>query len=217
MFGYFFDDAAEVLANPRGDVIIADGRNHVELTDERYDVIVTDPPPPISSAGVSVISSYEYYLAGRARLSDGGVMMQWMPRGQSIEEFRAHIRSFDRAFPHAIVMYGPGQHGYLLLGSEAALELREGPMRSVLARPGVLEDLGAASDSPAATADEWIEVIRSLVLVEGHEVMRLAGDGPLITDDRPLPEYFALRRYLGPAVPAETPERVRALAGALRP
>ena len=49
MFGFYFPDAAQILANPNGHVIIADGRNHMELTDKRYDIIVTDPPPPIES------------------------------------------------------------------------------------------------------------------------------------------------------------------------
>ncbi len=35
MFGYYYPDAAEVLADPNGRVIIADGRNHLELVDER--------------------------------------------------------------------------------------------------------------------------------------------------------------------------------------
>ena len=43
-----------------------DGRNYIELTDRHYDIIVTDPPPPIESSGVSVISSLEYYR-GRPR------------------------------------------------------------------------------------------------------------------------------------------------------
>ena len=47
MFGTYYYDAASVLANPNGRVIIADGRNHIELTDRHYDIIVTDPPPPI--------------------------------------------------------------------------------------------------------------------------------------------------------------------------
>jgi hypothetical protein len=213
MFGWFYDDAEQVLANPRGDVIISDGRNHVELTDERYDIIVTDPPPPIESAGVSVISSYDYYLAGRERLTEGGVMMQWMPNGQSVDEFRAHIRSFDAAFTHTMVMFGPGGYGFLLLGSEAPLELRDDNMRATLERPGVLEDLGSAFDSPASTVEEWIPLIRSLVLAEGADVERLAGDGPLITDDRPLPEYFVLRRALGPRSPQASDEAVRALVG----
>ncbi len=32
MFHHYFDDAGAVLANPRGRIVIADGRNHVELT-----------------------------------------------------------------------------------------------------------------------------------------------------------------------------------------
>ena len=56
MFGDFYPDAQAVLADPNGRVIIADGRNHVELTDRTYDIVVVDPPPPIESSGVSVIS-----------------------------------------------------------------------------------------------------------------------------------------------------------------
>ena len=51
MFGYYYPDADAVLADPNGQVIVADGRNHLELTTERYDIIVTDPPPPIESSG----------------------------------------------------------------------------------------------------------------------------------------------------------------------
>ena len=46
MFGFYYPDATAVLADPAGRVIVADGRNHLELTDERFDIIVTDPPPP---------------------------------------------------------------------------------------------------------------------------------------------------------------------------
>jgi spermidine synthase len=42
MFGYFYPDASSVLANPNGRLIVTDGRNHMELTDQTYDIIVTD-------------------------------------------------------------------------------------------------------------------------------------------------------------------------------
>ncbi len=202
MFGTYYDDAAEVLANPNGRVIVADGRNHIELTDRRYDIIVTDPPPPVESAGVSVISSREYYQAGKARLNPGGIMMQWLPwSGQRLDEFMAHVRSFSAVFPEVMIAFGPGGYGAFMLGSEKPITFDPAAMDAVLARPGVTEDLSSAFDSPAHTAAEWAARIPSLVWISGSDVPRVVGDGPLITDDRPLPEYFLLRHAYGPSSP----------------
>ena len=71
MFHWFYDDADQVLADPLGRVIVADGRNHVELTEETYDFVVVDPPPPIESSGVSVISSLGFYRVGQGTATPG--------------------------------------------------------------------------------------------------------------------------------------------------
>jgi spermidine synthase len=205
MFGHFYPDAAAVLANPAGRVIVADGRNHVELTDRRYDIIVTDPPPPIESAGVSVISSREYYAAGKARLNPGGVMMQWVPYGQTIDEFRAHIRTFRNVFPNVLIAFGPGGNGFFMLGADDPVAFEPASIRAVLARPGVTGDLSSAYDSPEHDAAGWARRIPTLTWIAGDAVERFAGDGPLITDDRPLPEYFLLRHAFGPFSPRLSP------------
>ncbi|MDP9484172.1 MAG: fused MFS/spermidine synthase, partial [Chloroflexota bacterium] len=205
MFGTYYDDAASVLANPNGRMIIADGRNHIELTDRRYDIIVTDPPPPIESAGVSVISSEGYYAAGKARLTPGGVMMQWMPWGQTLEEFLAHIRSFRAVYPEVLIAFGPGGYGLFMLGSNDPIRFDPANVAAVLARPGVTEDLSSAFDSPEHDAAGWATKIPSLVWISGKDVARVAGDGPLITDDQPLPEYFLLRHAFGARSPQVSP------------
>jgi spermidine synthase len=209
MFGVFYPDAAAVLADPRGHLYIADGRNHVELTTHRYDIIVTDPPPPIEAAGVSVISSKEYYEAGRNRLNPGGVMMQWVPYGQTVDEFRAHVRTFRAVFPNVLIAYGPGGYGFLMIGSDQPLELREQDILAVLRRPNVLDDLSSAYDSPEHTEAGWVRLIQSLVWIQGDAVARFAGDGPLITDDRPLPEYFLFRHRFGPRSPRLSPQALQ--------
>ena len=199
---------------PNGRVIVADGRNHIELTDRRYDIIVTDPPPPVESAGVSVISSREYYQAGKARLNPGGVMMQWLPwSGQRLDEFLAHVRSFRAVFPEVIDRLRARRLRRVHARFGRADLVRPGERSTtVLARPGVTEDLSSAFDSPAHDAAGWAARIPSLVWISGDDVARVVGDGPLITDDRPLPEYFLLRHAFGPSSPRVEPALLRQLS-----
>src|SRR5260370_1186454 len=210
MFSNFYPDANQVLSNPKGRVIIADGRNYVELTNRLYDIAIADPPPPIESSGVSVISCLEFYQATKARLIRGGVMMQWVPLSQTLDEFKAHLRTFRSVFANVIVAQGPGGYGLYLLGSDAPIAFDESAIRTVLARPGVVDDLSSASDSPAHTMEQWVRLIPTFVRLSGDQVAGFAGSGALITDDHPLPEYFLLRHALGPPSPRLTSYAVRA-------
>lgn len=206
MFGWYFTDAQQVLADPRGRVIIADGRNYIELSDRTYDIIVVDPPPPIQSSGASVISSLEFYQAASRRLNPGGVMMQWVPIGQTVDEFRAAVRTFASVFPNVIVAVGPGGNGYFMLGSDGPLRLDPSNVQSILSRPGIVHDLSSAYDSPTMSLDGWAAEIPALVRLSGTGVMAFAGSGPYITDDDPLPEYFLLRQTFGSGSPDLTPQ-----------
>ena len=198
MFRYYYPDADQVLANPNGRVHIADGRNHLELVDEHFDIIVTDPPPPIQSSGVSVISSLEYYQAGRDHLTDGGVMMQWTPYGTTEKELKDHIRTFATVFPNVVAVKGFAGYGFYMLGSMQPVSLDPAIAATVLERPGVLEDVSGAFDSPTSTVDGWVAEIQTKTwLVGGDAVRAYAGPGPLITDDNPRPEYFLLRDLTG--------------------
>ncbi|HEX5828695.1 MAG TPA: hypothetical protein VFY23_14305 [Candidatus Limnocylindrales bacterium] len=213
MFGWFYDDADAVVANPDGRIIVADGRNHVELTDDQYDFIVVDPPPPIESSGVSVISTKEFYEASKARLVPGGVMMQWVPYGQTLDEFLAHVRSLLAVFPNVNVIAGAGGYGFYMLGSDGNVDLEDDAIREVLSRPGVLEDVNEAPDAGGRTVDQWVQTIQGLKWASGDELRDAVGDGPLITDDRPLPEYFIIRRLANPDAPRLTLPALRELTG----
>jgi len=198
MFRHFYPDADERLNDPRGDVIVADGRNHVELVDEAYDVIIVDPPPPIETAGVSVISTVEFYEAAKARLTPRGVMMQWVPYGQTLDEYLAHVRSFAAVFDHIRVIFGAGGYGTYMLGSDGHVDLTEDAIVKAITRPGVLEDVNSAPDSRGRSAEAWAAQLIANTWVTDEEVARVVGDGPLVTDDRPYPEYFLLRRIANP-------------------
>ena len=197
MFGFYYPDADAVRADPNGRIIIADGRNHLELATERFDIIVTDPPPPIESSGASVISSLEYYQAGHDHLTPGGVMMQWVPFGAPDADFKEHVRTYASVFPNVAVIRGAGGYGAYMLGSDEPLAFEPDVIRAVLARPGVLQDISSAYDSPATSVEDWVSVIARQQWLAGAAVTDYAGNGPLITDDHPRPEYFLLRRLFG--------------------
>ena len=214
MFGVFYADAPTYLADPKGRIIVADGRNHVELTSDHYDIIVVDPPPPIETAGVSVISSLEFYQAAKARLNPGGVMMQWIPYGQTIDEFKAHVRTYAAVFPHVIIAFGPGGAGTYMLGSNDPISFTPEAIQSVLSRPGVVQDISSTANAPQHDLAGWAALIPQLVWIQGDQVTKFAGDGPMVTDDHPLPEYFLLRHLFGPPSPRVTPKLLLSLTPA---
>jgi len=201
MFGYYYPDAAAVLANPNGRVIVTDGRNHLELTNDRYDIILTDPPPPIESSGAAVISSKEYYEAGRDHLTEAGIMMQWVPYGGAYDDLLDHIRTFASVFPNVTIVKGAGGYGMYMLGSSQPVAFDPASIREVLGRPGILADISSAYDSPDKTVEGWVRVIARQTWLTGDAVRQTAGPGPLITDDHPRPEYFLLRRLFGAGLP----------------
>ena len=132
-------------------------------------------------------------------------MMQWVPWGQTLDEFKAHVRTFRDVYPNVLIAFGPGGYGLFMLGSDDPLAFDPPNVRAILARPGVTEDLSSAFDSPEHDAAGWARRIPALVWIAGDAVERFAGDGPLITDDRPLPEYFLLRHAFGPPSPKVSP------------
>ena len=109
-----------------------------------------------------------------------------------------------------MIAFIPGGYGTFMFGSIKPICVDESSIREVLARPGVLADLAGAVDSPASAVDAWVHLIPDLVWIAGADVARFAGKGPLITDDRPITEYFLLRRLTGPVSAPMTAGTLRA-------
>ena len=208
MMGDFFPDATSVESNPNGQILIADGRNHVDLTTHSYDLLIVDPPPPMNGSGTAVLFSQEFYQSARARLNPGGVMMEWEVVNQTVDELRSHVKTFESVFEHVALAFSPARNGVMMLGSDDPIDITPAGIQSVLSRPGVVSDLSGAPDSPpgVTTAAAWQQQILDNVWLTGDDVGKFAAGGTLITDDRPYTEYDLLRHTFGPPSPRATRE-----------
>jgi spermidine synthase len=208
MFKDFYPDASQYTGNARGNIVIADGRNFLELTAHKYDLLIVDPPPPMNSSGTAVLFSQEFYQAAKARLNPGGVMLEWEYNGQTVADMRSQVRTFQSVYAHVtlIMSMRTNENGVLMMGSDSPIELKSEGMQAVLNKPGVLADLSGAPDSPAgvATAAQWQSYILSHVWLSDSGASQFAAGGTLITDDNPYTEYDMLRHILGPVSPGAT-------------
>jgi len=190
LFGYFHRDGDELLGSPRATVVIDDARRFLERTKERFDVIVIDPPPPIEAAGSSMLYSTEFYRVLAGRLAPGGIVQQWLPAAEP-----AVVASFAKAlgqsFPVVRCFGSAPELGHHFLASFSPIENRTA---------GEL-----AARVPAAAARDLIEwgpessVEAEFQAVLGNELplVRLIDEAPgvpALTDDRPINEYYFLRR-----------------------
>lgn len=96
----------EVFDDPRLRIIVADGRHYLKMTDEKYDIISSEPSYPYSQ-GVSQLFTYEFYKIVKDRLSDDGIFCQWIPLYLlSGSEYFSLIRTFGLSYPYFDVWHG---------------------------------------------------------------------------------------------------------------
>jgi len=197
-FGYYHRDASEVRKNPRARLVIDDGRRFLARTDDRFDVITLDPPPPIETAGSSLLYATEFYDLAQSKLAPGGIVHQWFPDGIDVEPAIRHavLRSATDAFPHVRIYQSHHGRGLHVLLSMEPIRVPSPEAFIEKLPPGALADL--MEWAPPGTVPATF--IKEQVLDREIPLADLVGpsDGPRISDDRPFNEYFVLRRLLSP-------------------
>src|SRR5690606_5521372 len=74
---FFAEVNGGVLGDPRVNLVLVDGRNYLLLNEDRYDLVSIELSS-IWFAGASSLYSSEFYELVARRLSEGGVLQQWV-------------------------------------------------------------------------------------------------------------------------------------------
>jgi spermidine synthase len=189
LFGYFHPDAPQILSSPLAHVEIDDGRRFLERTEQQFDVITIDPPPPIESAGSSLLYSKEFYSTIKQRLKPGGILQQWLPSGDK-EVHAAIARALLESFPNVRAFEGINGYGAHFLASDRPLLQRKPEELARQLPPTAAEDMVEWGPYPTPEGQFSAALQREFPL---DRFIAESPETPAMQDDRPVNEYFLLR------------------------
>jgi hypothetical protein len=191
LFSYFHADGDQLMQSPNAKVVIDDARRFLERTQESFDAIVIDPPPPVVAPGSSLLYSTEFYELALSHLRPSGILQQWLPKADATVE-SAFAQSLRQVFRDVRAMQVWG--GVLFLAS--ASPINRVPAANLAARlpAAAAEDL--IEWGPASDAVSQFETVLSREL-QIKDLIQEDPSAPRLTDDRPVNEYFLMRRISG--------------------
>ena len=138
---YFGPQNYEVLRDPRVEVVYDDARHYILTTDEKFDIITSDPIHPWVK-GAATLYTKEYFDLVKEHLNPGGVVTQWVPLYESTPAVvKSEVATFVGAFPNATVWGNTNNgQGYdtVLLGQEGEMRIDVDALQARLARPEYL-------------------------------------------------------------------------------
>ncbi len=168
----------DCLNDPRTRIIVQDGRNHLALSRNKYDAIISEPSNPWM-AGLANLYTLEFFQTVKEHLQEPGIFVQWIHSYEmDWPTFALVGRTFAEVFPdgllittlpadHLLVGFS-GQKGFSLQVAEKNIKYAQRSKNISLPNPGLL-----------------------FQMIITEDLKRLFGPGPLHTDNWPRLEFAA--------------------------
>lgn len=166
------------LSDPRLTILVEDGRNIIETSRTRYDVIVSEPSNPWM-AGIADLFTRDYYEKCLQGLTPDGVMCQWLQAYKtSLADFKTICRTFSSVFPHH-ALYKVSSGDFLLLGSRRPLvpDLMA-IQKDISSKPVLADDLRRF-----CTTDDIRALLTRYFIMDNENLDRFCADAPRILAD----------------------------------
>jgi spermidine synthase len=168
------------LHDPRVRVHTEDGRYFLETTDERFDLITGEPPPPRTPGAVNIYTR-EYFQLIYDHLSDRGIATYWLPvaRPDPGTDVNTIVRAFCDVFTDCS-LWNATPFDFMLVGSR-------GGQTQPLSRSAVARAWRTPEEARrlAEVGFEQPEQVGATFLADASALEQLTADTPALTDDYP--------------------------------
>jgi len=171
------------LDDPRVNIILEDGRNHITLTDKKYDVIISEPSNPWIS-GIGALFTVDFFKKVRERLHPGGVVCIWTHTNMSPGNFKSIGKAFHAVFPQVSMWESIVGDDYLLIGSMEPYSLPYEKAQALFDHPVRGKDLKRLGLSS-------VRDLMGLLIMKEDRLQEFIKEAPVHTDDNSLLEFGA--------------------------
>ena len=171
---------AHPLRDPRVRVHIEDGRQFLQATARRFDLITGEPPPPRTPGAVNIYTR-EYFQLMHDRLADDGIATYWLPVGRPDPgtNVNAIVAAFCDVFADCS-LWNATPFDLMLAGTRGALApVAEDDFVRPWTMPGVWARVWPKSDL------ELPQQIGATFLGDAAYLRELAGGARPLVDDYP--------------------------------
>src|SRR5262249_44997863 len=101
---YFAEINHSPEASPRFSLVVDDGRSYLQASREKFDLIISEPSNPWM-AGISNLFTREFYQAAKERLTDDGLLTQWVQLYDfAPSDYALILRTVSSVFPHVALV-----------------------------------------------------------------------------------------------------------------
>jgi spermidine synthase len=170
--------ADQPLHDPRVRVHIEDGRYFLQTTDQRFDLITSEPPPP-GIAGVENLYTREYFQLIHDRLANGGIVTYWLPLRELTDvSTKAILRAFCDVFEDCSLWNGRGTDLMMVGTRHARGPVTEGQFRRQWNDPNLSHEMNALGF-------EQPEQLGALFIGDADYLKGIYTDSPPLVDNYP--------------------------------
>ncbi len=184
-FGEFNDHA---LDNPRFHLLKEDAKSFLKISDQRFDIIVSEPSNPWM-AGVAGVFSQEYYQDCAQHLAPDGMMVQWLQIYESSDEvFSMVLRTFSSVFP-SVSIWRTQSGDLALVGS------RIPPVIDLVSSKKRFDEASIQKDMERIDIQTFPVFLSLEIASFDNGGTFVSADGPIHSDYFPALEYEAQRAF----------------------
>ncbi|MBA2881445.1 putative membrane-bound spermidine synthase [Desulfosalsimonas propionicica] len=183
------------LEDPRLRIVPRDARNMLLTSEERYDVIISQPSNPWIS-GQSNLFSLEFYQLVSKHLKPGGLFLQWTPSYlTSSRSLKIIVHTMRSVFPH-LTAWTSGSAGDMIFMARKGekLQIDYSEFVSRVSRKPVKQDIERVGLNPELLPFELFVMNEDELPV--YIYADLQAPLPQNTDDRLITEFSAPRQLL---------------------